>query len=547
MSSKQPNSIHFSLSSILIIITLSLILVNSGLTDSSIAYGQYDDYEEEDYEDYEEEDYEDYEEEDYEDYEEEDYEDYEEEDYEDYEEEDYEEEEEICDDGIDNDGDDYVDYDDSDCHMEEEEICDDGIDNDGDDYVDYDDSDCHMEEEEICDDGIDNDGDDYVDYDDSDCRVENCHSGVDYNFSRTSTCPPADKSPPKCPEGQNYDENSGECIPKKIVKVKDTPPTSFNLIASINQTEKINTDVGGQKIPFQYLVIINDEISHTPRSFQSTLQVLANDVELMGAEILYRYEYAIQGFAFKAPNQETLDEVLSFLQNEPNVSVEQDQITVPFADELPTGILRIDAAPLHNVQGYSSRDVDSDIAIIDSGVDLDHPDLNVYRNTTVIIPGGESSKNQEFADKYIDRQKIALNTYDNELAPYPPFSLDTSPSGDDKCGHGTQVAGVAAAKDNSVGILGVAPGARVWAVKVLEFDKSTGKCEGSMSSAIAGINFVTRNAHEIDVANLSFGCLCKSDALHEAISRSIAAGVMYVVAAGNINVDAATFSPAESS
>ena len=118
-------------------------------------------------------------------------------------------------------------------------------------------------------------------------------------------------------------------------------------MASINQTEKINTDVGGQKIPFQYLVIINDEISHAPRSFQSTLQVLANDVELMGAEILYRYEYAIQGFAFKAPNQETLDEVLSFLQNEPNVSVEQDKITVPFADELPTGIQRVDAAPLH--------------------------------------------------------------------------------------------------------------------------------------------------------------------------------------------------------
>ena len=85
------------------------------------------------------------------------------------------------------------------------------------------------------------------------------------------------------------------------------------------------------------------------------------------------------------------------------------------------------------------------------------------------------------------------------------------------------------AKDNSNGILGVAPGARLWDVKVLELDEFTGKCKGSISSAIAGINYVTKNAHEIDIANLSFGCFCTSEALYDAVSKSVAAGVTYVV------------------
>ena len=55
-------------------------------------------------------------------------------------------------------------------------------------------------------------------------------------------------------------------------------------------------------------------------------QVITDDSRTDGAEVLYKYEYAIKGFAFKAPNQQILDQVLGFLQDEPNVSVEQDQI-----------------------------------------------------------------------------------------------------------------------------------------------------------------------------------------------------------------------------
>ena len=88
-------------------------------------------------------------------------------------------------------------------------------------------------------------------------------------------------------------------------------------------------------------------------------------------------------------------------------------------------------------------------------------------------------------------------------------------------------------------MVGVAPGARLWAVKVLGSSGS-----GSISTIIKGVDYVTNNAGLIDVVNMSLGCECTSTSLNTAISNSVKAGVMYVVAAGNSNKNAATFSPA---
>jgi subtilisin family serine protease len=65
-----------------------------------------------------------------------------------------------------------------------------------------------------------------------------------------------------------------------------------------------------------------------------------------------------------------------------------------------------------------------------------------------------------------------------------------------------------------------------------------------MSSIIEGIDYVTQNAGQIDAANLSFGCKCNSSALDSAINNSVAAGVTYVVAAGNSGEDVSSWSPA---
>jgi subtilisin family serine protease len=147
------------------------------------------------------------------------------------------------------------------------------------------------------------------------------------------------------------------------------------------------------------------------------------------------------------------------------------------------------------------NDTDVDIAILDTGVDLDHPDLNVYEDVNVISP------NQ---------------------------------TGDDDNGHGTHVAGIAAAKDNGIGVVGGAPGARIWSVKVCN---SAGECK--ISDMIKGIAYVTEHADEIDVVNISVETPF-SPALNRAISASIKEGVTYVVAAGNYGQDAATTSPASS-
>jgi len=147
----------------------------------------------------------------------------------------------------------------------------------------------------------------------------------------------------------------------------------------------------------------------------------------------------------------------------------------------------------------------------------------------------------------IDLDKLGLNTYavgGNTTSFYPPFTTSGSSSADDTCGHGTRVAGIAAANADDQGVVGIAPNARLWSIKVLDYDKTTGRCEGSISSVIAAIEYITRLKDKIEVVNLSLGCKCNSTALDDAISRSVKANITYVVAAGNMNVNASSFSPA---
>ena len=281
-----------------------------------------------------------------------------------------------------------------------------------------------------------------------------------------------------------------------------------------------------------------------------TFQALNTIVEGLGAEIIYTYNGTIAGFAFKAPNQLVVDQIVGVLEVDPRVKfVEQDQIVVPF-ETISTGIDRIDADSLFKNSSIGNLSAGVDIAIIDSGIDLDHPDLNVYKNTTSIIPqdsslASSSSHSDSLVSNEIDLGKIDLDLKENTTATfYPPFSKDAISTADDKCGHGTHVAGVAAAKHDSFGVVGIAPGARLWAIKVLEFNESTGKCEAAISSIIEAVDYVTKNAKEIDIVNLSLGCKCNSLALKEAIDKSVAQNVIYVVAAGNEHTDASSFSPA---
>lgn len=235
-------------------------------------------------------------------------------------------------------------------------------------------------------------------------------------------------------------------------------------------------------------------------------------------EVTRVFENALDGFTIRVADGAAQGEILSALMQDPRVAfVEQDQIVYAFRHQLrkfpwmpqqpsqpsqllPNGVNRIDSDLSSTVAGNNKGIVNADIAVLDSGIDLKHQDLNVYRQKTFVT--GTSSAN-------------------------------------DNNGHGTHVAGIAAAKDNQVGVVGAAPGAKLWAIKVLDKNGA-----GLLSDVIAGIDYITANAKEIDVVNISFGCECKSSALDSSINNSISKGITYVVAAGNSGKNAQSFSPA---
>lgn len=237
-------------------------------------------------------------------------------------------------------------------------------------------------------------------------------------------------------------------------------------------------------VPGQYIVVFRDDVAF-PRGLTRAL------ARQHGFALRHSYSFALKGFAARMSSR-----VAAALADDPDVAyVEPDLYAHTVAQTLPTGIDRIDADlnVTASIDGFDNR-VDVDIAIIDTGIDLAHPDLNVFR------------------------------AVDCTKGPNCPRGGD----GNDGNGHGTHVAGIAAALDNGIGVVGVAPGARLWAVKVLSDSGS-----GFFSDVIQGIDYVTANAGEIEVANMSLGGQGRLTSLRTAIQNSVAAGVVYVVSAGN--------------
>ena len=165
----------------------------------------------------------------------------------------------------------------------------------------------------------------------------------------------------------------------------------------------------------------------------------------------------------------------------------------PPVQTLEWGVDRIDAELVWGV----SRGTGVNVAIIDSGIDMDHPDLIAN------LQGGIN-----FTPK-----GAAWN-------PADPTKWD------DDNGHGTHVAGIVAAVDNDIGVIGVAPEAHLWAVKVL--DRKGG---GYVSDVIAGIKWSKDNG--MQVINMSLGTSSDIQSLHDAVDAAYDAGIVIVAAAGN--------------
>jgi subtilisin family serine protease len=234
-----------------------------------------------------------------------------------------------------------------------------------------------------------------------------------------------------------------------------------------------------------------------------------------GAERGAVWRHALEGFTFGGSTQ-----AAAAVARSPRVAfVEPDRTVSAFChtggQEVPAGIARIGATANATaaIDGLVGR-VDADIAILDTGV-YRHGDLNE-----------EGGKHWNCAS---NKGCAAVST----------------PKDDN--GHGTHVAGTAAAIDDASGVVGAAPGARLWSIKVLD---RNGK--GAWSWVINGLNLVAAQAAAIDVANLSLGgasaenpSSCMSSSLHKAICGVTNAGVTVVAAAGNEAVDAGGSVPAK--
>lgn len=273
-----------------------------------------------------------------------------------------------------------------------------------------------------------------------------------------------------------------------------------------NDVEKaVVTYQEGDVIPGQYVVVLNETsfkfvVDSKADYFTRVNEVKSIANELLGSkgasdfEVLNAYAEVYKGFSAKIS-----DAGVAELQKDSRVkSIHPDKMISlgkptpePPVEGVPWGITRV---------GYGDG-TGKTAWIIDTGIDVDHPDLNV-----------DASRGYDF----INMDALA----------------------DDDNGHGSHCAGTVAAIDNEIGVIGVAAGATLIPVKVLDKRGS-----GAYSAVIAGIDFVGANAAPGDAANMSLGGGIYQP-IDDAVYAASQKGIFFALAAGNETDDANNHSPA---
>jgi subtilisin family serine protease len=255
----------------------------------------------------------------------------------------------------------------------------------------------------------------------------------------------------------------------------------------------------GDKIANSYICVFNKgSVS------RGNAQAEANrSAQAAGAQLKHVYDVALQGFAANMSAQAAEQ----MKARNPNIAYcEQDQVVslpdvvvqgkpgdfTAQAQETPWGIARVGGG----ITGTFKR-----AWVLDTGILYSHADLNVDTVRSRTFLGGNSTPQ-------------------------------------DQNGHGTHVAGTIAARSNTIGVVGVAAGAPVVAVRVLDR-----RGNGTTSGVIAGVNYVAANGQAGDVANMSLTGGA-STALDSAVINASAGGVRFVLAAGNSGANANNYSPA---
>jgi subtilisin family serine protease len=298
---------------------------------------------------------------------------------------------------------------------------------------------------------------------------------------------------------------------KKIVLLVSCLPFILNSCKSENisadaapmlKTESLTT--AGTIIPGKFIVVLKNEtaLKGMPNAVRDKVLALLTKNGANSNAIDHIYSSALQGFAgtFSATQIQKMksDPNVLYIEADQEVSISQTKsvtaaVSQP-AQEIPWGITRV---------GSFGDGTGKTAWIIDTGIDLTHPDLNVdaTRGFSAFKGGADRGFN-------------------------------------DGNGHGSHVAGTVAAKNNAIGVVGVAANAKVVPVKVLS---STGS--GSNSGVIAGIDWVAKYGVAGDAANMSLGGGI-STALDQAVLNAASKGVKFALAAGNETDNANNHSPA---
>jgi len=231
----------------------------------------------------------------------------------------------------------------------------------------------------------------------------------------------------------------------------------------------------------------------------------------LGFTATYRYGAALDGFAANLTasqlEQVKTDPAVEYVSSD-GIAQAAGMVPIQAGESNPTGVRRIRASTRTSVHERSFANV----AVIDTGSGP-NKDLLRANGTNCVSPGA----------KAVD---------DN--------------------GHGTHIAGTIGAKNTGAGVVGVAPGTKIFSVKVLDASGA-----GSFAQVICGIDWVARNGpgtrKDIRVANMSLGAggsnddACghgNGDALHTAICNATAKGVTFVVSAGGSSSNYSSFVPA---
>lgn len=259
----------------------------------------------------------------------------------------------------------------------------------------------------------------------------------------------------------------------------------------------VSSSTNGQVVDDQYIISLpaGDE-SSSGRKSQKAVALLQKH-SLSEERIVNQFTGANLNFVLRLSSQEAAD-----LSSDPSVLFIERDKKVSLCACFTVIEPRLVTWNVDKV-GYGDG-TDKTAWILDTGIDLKHPDLNV-----------DTIRSRSFIE-------------------------DISTAQDDN-GHGTHVAGVIGAKNNKVGTLGVASGAKIVALKVLDTDGN-----GILSAVLDALAYVKKNAKAGEVVNISLGVEEMSDILDNEVKALAAAGVYVAIAAGNEGEQADKYSPGRS-